>query len=199
MRTLLICIGGLVLGAPLRAQVRRWNVTLEVGELRFRGTSADTSSDAAGAFRPYRPSTLGLRVEQGGGTVRLGLGLVYGAGPAALIGPDVSVAAVQNPLTLLELAPTLSLRLSRIGSGALWLGGGPVIDHWAWAVAPSRWRAGAEVAARVEAPLGRATALTVRMGAARTASMLEDADLPPTFERRASWRSSIALGLTVRR
>ena len=198
MRTFLICIGGLLLAATLHAQARHWGVTIEASELRFHGTSADTSSEGAGSFRPYRPTAVGLRVERGG-AVRLGLGVLYGSGPAALTGPDVTIAAETDPLTLLELAPSISVHVTRIGSGSLRLAGGPVVDRWAWSVAPTRWRVGGEISAGLEAPLGAASGLVVRVGLARSASVLEEADLPATFARRASWRRSVALGLLLRR
>ncbi len=198
MRTFLTWIGGLLLAAPLTAQAPRWHVTIEAGELRFHGTSADTSSDRVGSFRPYRPTAIGLRLEHGG-SLRLGLGLLYGSGPAALTGPEVTIAAETDPLALLEVAPTISVHVTRVGGGSLRLGGGPVLDRWAWSVAPTRWRVGGEIAAQLEAPLSAMSGLVVRAGLARSASVLEDADLPATFERRASWRSSVALGLMLRR
>ncbi len=198
MRIFLTWIGGLLLAAPLTAQTPRWHVTIEAGELRFHGTSADTSSEGAGSFRPYRPTAIGLRLEQGG-AVRVGIGLLYGSGPAALTGPEVTIAAETDPLALMELAPTVSMRLTRVGSGSLRLAGGPLLDRWSWSVAPTRWRVGGEIAAQLEAPLGAMSGLVVRAGLARSASVLEDADLPATFERRASWRSSVALGLMLRR
>lgn len=198
MRTFLICIGGLLLATPLRAQARGWSVTIEAGELRFHGTSADTSSGAAGSFRPYRPAAVALRLERGG-AVRVGLGLLYGSGPAALTGPEVTIAAETDPLTLLELAPAISMLVTRLGSGSLRLAGGPVLDRWAWSVAPTRWRLGGEISAQLAAPLGAASGVVIRAGLARSASVFEEADLPATFERRASWRSSVALGLMLRR
>lgn len=198
MRALLICIGGLLLAPPLGAQATRWGVTLEAGEMRFGGTSADTSSDGIGAFRPYRPAMFGVRIERGA-RVRLGLGLIYGRGAAALIGPDVAVAGRDNPLTLLELAPMVAWRISRVGSGALYVAGGPVVDRWSWSVAPTRWRLGGEISARLDAPLGARTGLLVRVAVGQSASVLEDADLPATFERRASWRRSIGAGFMLRR
>jgi hypothetical protein len=198
VRTFLICIGSLLLAAPVHAQARRWSVTIEGGELRFGGTSADTSSDGIGAFRPYRPTTLGLRLERGG-SVRVGLGLVYGTGPAALIGPDLTITARTDPLTLIELAPSVSWRVLAVGSGSLRIGGGPLLDYWSWSPAPARWRIGAEGSARLEAPLGSASAVVVRAGLARTSSILEEEDLPAHFARRPSWRSSLALGLLLRR
>ncbi len=198
MRTFLTWIGGLLLAAPLTAQTPRWHVTIEAGELRFHGTSADTSSEGAGSFRPYRPTAIGLRLEKGG-AVRMGIGLLYGSGPAALTGPEVTIAAETDPLTLLELAPTMSMQLTRVGSGSLRLAGGPLLDRWGWSVAPTRWRVGGELSAQLAAPLGAGTALSFRAGLARSASVFDEADLPATFERRASWRSSIALGVAVRR
>jgi hypothetical protein len=199
VRSFLIVVGGLVLAAPLQGQGHRWSFALEAGQMQFGGTSADTSTDGIGAFRPSRPSTLGLRAERGNGSVRVGLGLLYAAGPATLVGPDVSVTATGDPLTLLELAPGVSWRVAQLGAGSLRLDGGAVIDRWSWAVAPTRWRIGAEVGARVEAPLGSSTALSARLGVARTASVLEEADLPASFERRPSWRRSVAIGLLLRR
>lgn len=198
MRTSLLCIVGFLLAAPLQAQARRWSVTIEAGELRFRGTSADTSAEDNGAFRPFRPATLGLRLERGG-AVGVGLGVLYGAGSAALIGPELTIASRTDALTLVELAPSVSLRVARLGSGSLRIAGGPVLDHWSWSPAPSRWRVGGELVARLETPLGAASGLVVRAGVARSGSMLEDDDLPESFERRPSWRSSVAVGLMVRR
>ena len=198
MRAILICVGGLLLARPMAAQVHRWGVTVEAGEMRFGGTSADTSSDGIGSFRPFRPAMIGLRLERGE-RIRMGIGLVYGRGPAALIGPDVAVAGRDNPLTLLELAPTVAWRISQVGGGALYLAGGPVVDRWSWSVAPTRWRLGGEVAARLDAPLGASTGLLIRVAVGRSASVLEDADLPATFERRASWRRSIGAGFILRR
>ena len=197
MRTYLICIG-LLLAAPLHAQAHRWSVTVEAGELRYRGTSADTSAEDNGAFRPFRPATLGLRLERGG-SVGVGLGILYGAGSAALIGPELTITSRTDALTLVELAPSVSLLVARLGSGSLRLAGGPLLDHWSWSPAPGRWRVGGELVARLETPLGSATGLMVRAGVARSASMLEDDDLPESFERRPSWRSSVAVGLMVRR
>lgn len=198
MRNFLIVTAALLVAGPAHAQAR-WHVAVEAGDLRFSGTSADTSSDRSGTFRPYRPTAAALRLERGGDGLRVGLGLVYASGPVALIGPDVTVSVEGSPLTMLEIAPVVSARLLRLGSGALHLSAGPVIDRWSWSVAPARWRVGGEVAARIEAPLGGSTALLVRGALSRSGSMLDDGDLPPAFERRPAWRRALAVGFALRR
>ena len=196
MRTFLICLSGLLLAAPLHAQARRWSVTIEAGELRFHGTSADTSSEGTGSFRPYRPTAVGLRLERGG-SLRLGLGLLYGSGPAALTSPELTIAAETDPLTLLELAPTISVHVARIGGGAVRLAAGPVLDRWAWSAAPTRWRVGGEVfrTARSAAQCGNRAggsrgAGTVGVGARGSGSSrhLRAPRQLAQLDRRSAWR-----------
>ena len=199
MRILLILTCCLAAAAPARGQTNRWHMALEAGEIRFGGSSVDTSSVSAGAFRPFRPATLGLRVERGLNRLGIGIGLLYGEADPALIGPDATVIGYGGPLRLLELAPAVSWRLTGLGAGGFYLAGGPVLDRWSWAEGPTRWRFGGEVSVSVEAPLGGNAALVARGGVGRTASVFERADLPEDFELRPSWRRSIALGVTLRR
>ena len=199
MRTLLFLTCCLAAATPVRGQTNRWRLALETGEIRFGGSSVDTSSDQSGAIRPCRPATLGLRIERGLDRLGIGIGVMYGQADPALVGPDATVIGYGGALRLLELAPALSWRIASLGAGGLYLGGGPVIDRWSWSEGPTRWRAGGEVSATVEAPLGGAAALLARAGVVRTASIFEPADLPQEFDLRPSWRRSIALGLTLRR
>ena len=198
MRILLILTCCLAAAAPARGQTNRWHVALEAGEIRIGGSSVDTSSDSTGAFRPFRPATLGLRIERGLNRLGIGIGLLYGQADPALIGRDATVIGYGGPLRLLELAPAVSWRLTGIGAGAVYLAGGPVFDRWSWAEGPTRWRFGGEVSATLEAPLGGNAALVARGGVGRTASVFERADLPEDFELRPSWRRSIALGVMLR-
>ena len=199
MRILVFLTCCLAAAAPVRGQTNRWRLALETGEIRFGGSSVDTSSDSSGAFRPFRPATLGIRIERGRGRLAIGLGVIYGQADPALVGPDATVIGYGGPLRLLELAPAVSWRITSLGAGGLFLGGGPVIDRWSWSEGPTRWRLGGEMSATVEAALGASAALLARVGVARTASIFEATDLPQEFETRPSWRRSIALGLTLRR
>lgn len=199
MRTLLFLTCCLVAATPVRGQTNRWRLALEAGEIRFGGSSVDTSSDSSGAFRPFRPATLGLRIERGLDRLGIGIGVMYGEADPALVGPDATVIGYGGALRLLELAPAVSWRLTSLGDGGLYVGGGPVIDRWSWSEGPTRWRVGGEVSATVEAPLGGAAALVARAGVGRTASIFEPTDLPQEFELRPSWRRSVAIGVTLRR
>ena len=199
MRTLFILTCCLAAAAPARGQTNRWHMALEAGEIRFGGSSVDTSSDSSGAFRPFRPATLGLRIERSLSRLGIGIGVLYGQADPALIGRDATVIGYGGPLRLLELAPAVSWRLTTLGAGGLYVAGGPVVDRWSWAEGPTRWRFGGEVSATVEAPLGGSAALVARGGVGRTPSIFERTDLPEEFELRPSWRRSIALGVTLRR
>ena len=197
MRTLLILTCCLAAATPACGQTNRWRLALEAGEIRFGGSSVDTSSDSSGAFRPFRPATLGLRIERGLDRLGVGIGVMYGEADPALVGRDATVIGYGGALQLLELAPAVSWRLTSLGAGGLYLGGGPVIDRWSWSEGPTRMRVGGEISATGAAPLGGAAALVARAG--RTASIFEAADLPEEFELRPSWRRSIALGVTLSR
>ena len=199
MRTLLILTCCLAAATPACGQTNRWRLALEAGEIRFGGSSVDTSSDSSGAFRPFRPATLGLRIERGLDRLGVGIGVMYGEADPALVGRDATVIGYGGALQLLELAPAVSWRLTSLGAGGLYLGGGPVIDRWSWSEGPTRWRVGGEISATVAAPLCGAAALVSRAGVGRTASIFEAADLPEEFELRPSWRRSIALGVTLSR
>jgi hypothetical protein len=199
VRTLLIVICCLAAATPVCGQTNRWRLAIEAGEIRFGGSSVDTSSDSSGAFRPFRPATLGLRIERGLDRLGVGIGVMYGEADPALVGRDATVIGYGGALRLLELAPAVSWRLTLLGAGGLYLGGGPVIDRWSWSEGPTRWRVGGELSATVSAPLGGAAALVARAGVGRTASIFEAADLPEEFELRPSWRRSIALGVTLSR
>ncbi len=185
--------------ASLPAQVTRWAVSLEVGEARFGGTSADTSLGGDGALRPFRPSTLGLRFERGGGPVRVGLGIVYGSAEAALEGTEATLVSRASELKLFEVAPALGWRVhGREGGAGLYLSGGPILDRWTWAEGEPRTRLGAAAALRLEAPIGTAATALVRVGVGVTGSVFNSDELPPAFARRASWRRDLSVGLLLR-
>src|SRR5207302_9492163 len=114
---------GLTLGAsPAAAQ---WGVSAESGVARFGGTSRDSSGATVG---PYRPTTFGLHLDRGSGRVRVGVGVLYAKTGLAAEGRGVAV--VQNDIgSLWEIAPELSLRVARFGTGIdARVRAGPTID-----------------------------------------------------------------------
>jgi hypothetical protein len=170
---------------------------LAVGEMRFSGASVDTAAGSSVSQRPYRPTTLELRVDRGFGRIGLGLGLLY-ASPG-LAQEDAELAVVlKDAFDWLEIAPEASFRLVRKGAGvAVRAHAGPIVDLWDLGD-ESRSLVGAQAALSVDAPLfGRLTG-SVRAGAAVTRSLFQAGEPPPGFETRAMWRRSLSLGLRYR-
>jgi len=183
---------GLTLGAsPAAAQ---WGVSAELGVARFGGTSRDSSGATVG---PYRPTTFGLHLDRGSGRVRVGVGVLYAKTGLAAEGQGVAV--VQNDIgSLWEIAPELSLRVARFGTGIeARLDAGPTIDFWNFD-GERRNRVGGRAALVAEWPLARALAGSLQVSGMLSGSVFDAADTPSGVERRATRRFGVAVGLRYR-
>lgn len=190
----------LVVAMPLGAQAPRMRIGAEYGESRISGTTRETTADGSASFAPYRPTSGALRLEWGGDRMRVGFSALYSEAMIALTAPQALVLATGAPLKLLEFSPTVSMRVSRLGTAAtLRAEAGPVVDRWTWSEGEPRTRAGAMAGASIESRLGERIAGVVRVGVAVTGSVFNEEDLPEGFARRASWRRSVALGLQLLR
>ena len=179
----------LTLGAlPAAAQ---WGVSLELGVARFGGTSRDSSGATVG---PYRSTTFGLRLDRAVGVARVALGVVYAKTGLAAEGQGVAV--VQYDLgSLWEIAPELSLRVARFGTGIeVRLDAGPTIDVWNFD-GERRNRVGGRAAAALEWPLARTLTGSLRVSGTLSGSAFDEADTPGGVERRATRRVGVAVGL----
>src|SRR5438876_7692801 len=127
MRTLIGLLAAVALAVPGQAGAAQWGVSAEFGVARFGGTSRDSSGATVG---PYRPTTFGLHLDRGSGRVRVGVGVLYAKTGLAAEGRGVAV--VQNDIgSLWEIAPELSLRVARFGTGIeARVDAGPTIDFW---------------------------------------------------------------------
>ena len=183
---------GLTLGAsPAAAQ---WGVSAEFGVARFGGTSRDSSGATVG---PYRPTTFGLHLDRGSGRVRVGVGVLYAKTGLAAEGRGVAV--VQNDIgSLWEIAPELSLRVARFGTGIeARVDAGPTIDFWNFD-GERRNRVGGRAAAVAEWPLTHALTGSLRVSGMLSGSVFDAADTPSGVERRATRRVGVAVGLRYR-
>ncbi len=183
---------GLTLGAsPAAAQ---WGVSAELGVARFGGTSRDSSGATVG---PYRPTTFGLHLDRGSGRVRVGVGVLYAKTGLAAEGQGVAV--VQNDIgSLWEIAPELSLRVTRFGAGIeARVDAGPTIDFWNFD-GERRHRVGGRAAVMAEWPLARAFTGSLRVSGTLSGSVFDAADTPSGVERRATRRVGVAVGLRYR-
>ena len=169
----------------------QWSVSAELGVARFGGTSRDSAGATVG---PYRPTTLGLRLERGSGRARVAVCLLYGE--TGLVAEGQGVAVVQQGIgSLWEIAPELSLRVARFGTGVeARVAAGPAIDLWNFD-GEQRSRVGGHVAAVVEWPLARALSGALRVSGVLTESVFDAGDTPSGVERRATRRFGVAVGL----
>ncbi len=181
-----VCLGTVAL-PRLAAQ---WSIATEVGVARFAGGSTHTSgSPDSFSLRPFRPTTFGIEVGREAGRTRIGVGLLY-AKPG-LVAEGGRLAAVDyDGMKLLELAPEISLRIARVGSGgALRLAAGPAFDFWTLQGSADRTRAGGRATAAWEWPVTTHLRGSVRAGVVFTGSVFNEPELPGTVAPRgaAAW------------
>jgi hypothetical protein len=184
--------------APPCATAQR-SLGLEVALSRFSAASLDTTSGGSrNSFHPHQPTLFGVRLDWQLGRAGLGLGVLYGE--AGLVDENGEVAVVQKGVfALLELAPEVSLRIARSGTGTdVRIHAGPVFDVWTEQGGGGRIRDGAQGAVSADWPVAGRLAGTVRATVARTSSVFDAGELPVDFERRAMWRRSLSLGLRYR-
>jgi len=187
----------LTMGPGLGAQ---WLVEANVATTWFGGASVDTSAGGERlSFRPWRPTSFGLRLERRVAKAGIALQLTYAPAALALAGEN-AVVTINDFLTLYEAALDFSWRIAQTGTGAgVRAHAGPVLDLWTVSGEDGpRARWGALAALTVEFPLGRRFAGSVRAGGALTPSVFEPGELPPEFVRRAMRRGSVSLGIRYR-
>src|SRR5438128_1916088 len=89
---------------PLAAQGRAWGVGFEIGLTRFWGASEPAPPNEAPGFKPYRPTTLGVRLEHQVGQARLALGALYAASGLGAESDQLAVIA-KGGLNWVQVAP----------------------------------------------------------------------------------------------
>jgi hypothetical protein len=187
----------LLSGVWCRPAWGQWAVTTEVGADRFWGGSIETTADQR-AFRPYRPTTFGIGLQRKAGRLGAGLRLRYASAGLALEGADAVVAA-KGIFDVYSAAPEVVYRVMSLGPvNQLMLHLGPLFEVWSVIDEGSQTRVGIQGAVSLSLPLGGRFAGSLMAGAAVISSPFEEADLDPTFERRALWRRRLAVGVDYR-
>jgi hypothetical protein len=183
--------------APLAAQ---WSAGVEVGMLRFWGTSIDTVTpgDPTRA-RPSPSTSFSVKVQRDFGWVGVGIGVLYSKGGAGVENATVAVEE-KNLIKVYEVAPEVSFRITMPGAGgALRLRVGPLFDRWSFTGGDgTRRRVGARAAVSLDWPLGGRWTGSLQGGAAVSTSVFNVEDLPPEFGRQVTWRRAVSAGLQVR-
>ena len=179
------------------AVLAQWTLGAEVGSDRFWGGSVENTAEHR-SFRPYRPTTFGVGLERRAGRLGAGLRLRYASAGLALEGAD-GVVAAKGVFILYSAAPEVVYRVISLGSvNHLMLHGGPLFEVWSVADEDSQTRVGIQGAVSLYLPLGGRFAGSVTAGAAVIPSPFGEAQLDPSFERRALWRRRLAVGLDYR-
>lgn len=190
---LAIAISLLAMPGTLQGQ---WGVMIEAQRAGFGGTSRDTTTGGiAGSFRPGGTLALTVRLDRKVHRVTLGLGLRYVRSAVELHTPDLFIG-LRNDFAAFEAAPEIRVRIARTSTGAAFhLYGGPVIGVWTFSDLGTRAVPGAIAGVAGEFPLFERWALWVRAGAGVTRSVFRNGELPTEFERHATRRHEISLGL----
>jgi hypothetical protein len=196
--TLAALIGvGLVYSMWCGAVLAQWTLGTEVGSDRFWGGSVETTAERR-SFRPYRPTTFGMRLERRHGRLGVGMRLRYTSAGLALEGPD-ALSAVKGVFTIYSVSPEVVYRIATVGpANQLLMHGGPLFEVWSVIDENSETRVGVQGAVSLNLPLGGRFGGSIMAGAALIPSPFGNAQLDPSFERRALWRRRFAVGLDYR-
>ncbi|MGH7509285.1 MAG: hypothetical protein ACREMZ_07415 [Gemmatimonadales bacterium] len=175
----------------------QWAVTGEVGSDRFWGGSVESAAEHR-SFRPYRPTTFGIGLERQSAGLGVGIRFRYASAGLALEGPR-AVVALKGIFRMYSVAPEISHRLRRFGSGnELLVQGGPLLEVWSVRSEHSQTRIGLHAALSLRVPLVARLAGSFTAGAAVTPSPFATDQLDEGFERSALWRRRLAAGLEYR-
>jgi hypothetical protein len=175
----------------------QWTVGLQVGADRYWGGSVETEGEER-SFRPYRPTTFRIGIEHKGSPFGWGLQVQYFEAGLALEGQGAA-ALVEGVFTVVSLLPEGVYRLTRIGPVSEFrLHAGPLIEAWDIIDEDTKIRVGVQSALSLDVPFGGRVAGSVRAGLALSPSPFAEGQLGSTFEPRALWRRSFAVGLHYR-
>jgi hypothetical protein len=187
----------LVAVLPLQALSGQWRVGADVAALRFAPVAQQTG--AGGQRTTLTDATsAALRIERQVGRLRLGLGIAHATSGFAVGDRDLVVEA-RDVFHLWEFAPEVAVRIA--GADAhptVWLHAGPVLGVWLPERDETRARTGAQAGASLAFPLHRRLSGAVRVAGSVTPCVFDAAELPPGFERRATRRLDVALGVRYR-
>jgi len=183
--------------AELFGQAKAWGLGLEVGLTRFWGGSEPVAPNEAPGLRPYRPTSVGLRVDRKLGRSRVGLGVQYAASAIGQDGPELAIL-LKGAMTWLQTTPEFAYQLATIGPVAeLRAFAGPVIDFWLPSGDESRVRAGSRAGLEFLVPLGSSLAGLLRVHGGVTGSLFRDTEVPTEFQTKLMPNAGLALGLRL--
>lgn len=181
--------------APVAGQ---WSVGLELATHRYRGATHDTTnSHVASEGRPGGGAAVSLRLGHNWRRAGAALRLSYSNPGFAVASPSFSLTD-KTTGQLVEVSMLLNTRVGGIGpSGAVRAEVGPALHLWDFS-GEYRTRAGALAGLAYEWPVTNRLLGSVRLEGMLSSSWFNPNELPPEFERRATWRYGVGLGLHYR-
>ncbi len=186
------CCGLIV---PAAAQ---WSVALELATSAYRGATHDTtSSHVASEGRPGGGTAVSLKLGRNWRRAGAALRLSYSNPGFAVAGHSVTLTD-KTTGRLFEVSMLLNTRVGGIGpSGAVRAELGPALHLWNFN-GEIRARFGTLGAIAYEWPVTNRLLGSVRLEGMLSPSWFNADDVPPEFERRATWRYGVGLGLSYR-
>ena len=178
-----------------RPAAAQWHIGLELMNSYYRGSAVDTSGNPHA--RPGNALMYTLHLDTRLSGTRLALRLGYGKPGLSLSGEGITIT---NRTTdkLFEAIGTVGFRAGGIGSsGAIVVDVGPTLHVWK-STPETRTRLGGLVAGSYEWPVSERFSGAVRIEGVFSKSWFDATDLPPEFERQATWRYGWGVGLRYR-
>ena len=189
MRTCIAMLLALTAPAILAGQ---WSLTPEVGLTAFSGSARDSGGLRVG---PTRATVIGLRFGRETRASGIGLRILTGSSGFGATDGDLSVIQ-EHQLRLVEIAGFFSWHVAQIGTASrLGVEAGPVLDIWMPEGASSRSRFGAVAAVSWAFPVSPRLDAALRLEGTLTGSLFDQADLPSSAQRRATWRRGAGFAL----
>jgi hypothetical protein len=182
----------------LSAQDRPWVVSLTVGHGLAWGSARDTAAGGGVTLGPDGPFRVGTSVARRLGRWGAGLMAWYGRADLVLDGPDLRLVDRTTSFRYLEIAPVVQFEATRLGHDAsLLLVAGPVVGTWRLTGQPDRTRVGAVFGVAWPVWFGDRVGGIVRLEGLALPSVFEEGELPVEFERSATLRIQLSLGVVA--
>lgn len=196
MRALVLIPGLLVCSTCLLSA--QWRVGVELAMYQYHGSSHDTSaSHVISEGGPGGGLAFGLSLSHSWRRHGVMLQVSYAEPGFAVRGNGVNLTD-KTTGKLLELSTLFSTQVGGIGSsGAIRAGLGPALHLWDYD-GEYRSRVGAVGAVAYEWGVSSRFTGAVRLDGMLSPSWFDATDLPPEFERQATWRYGWGVGLRYR-
>jgi len=190
----------LLSAAPLTelvAQSKPWGLSAEAGLTHFWGGSEAVAPNDAPGLKPYRPVSVGMRLDNGLKRYRFGLGIQYASVALGQDGPDLAIL-LKGAMTWVQATPEIAYQLATINANSeLRAFAGPLIDLWLPAGDESRVRAGGRIGLELLVPFGAGLAGLLRCHGGVSGSLFKDTEVPSEFRTKSMPNVGLALGLRL--